>query len=193
MSRSALAALVVILVAGPAAPAPRLKEKTPAAPYWSVRVGATLRYQLDAGGESTEVVTAVDKTGDVTRVVSHSRKPDGTTAPEWTVEVRPAGLFLVEQVGRPYDPPMQLLRFPVKVGDQWETAYGQGGQISRLVRTVTETKALDTPAGRFEAVRILSGTPDQPDNSKSVIWYSPQIGIVQTERLRVLKAYTPGK
>jgi hypothetical protein len=190
MSRSVLAALIAVLIVEPAVPAPRLKEKAPPAPYWSVKVGTTLRYQLEAGGESTEVVTAVEKSGDTTRVTIHSLKPDGTKVPEWTVEVRPAGLFLVEQVGRPYDPPMQLLRFPVKAGDQWETVYGQGGTISRLVRQVGETKVLETPAGRFEAVQILSG---QPDHARSVIWYAPHIGIVQTERLRVLKSYTPGK
>jgi hypothetical protein len=190
MSRSALAALVAILVASSGTPAPRLKQKAPSVPYWSMKVGATLTYE-SAGSEQTVAVTAVERVGDVTRV-SSSETTDGKTFPGMTVEIRPDGLFLVEQGGQPCEVPLQLLRFPVKAGEKWETVCVWGGKATRFVREAGEAKVLETPAGRFEAVPITSDLPDLK-LPRSVIWYAPELGIVKVDGDRVLTAYTPGK
>ncbi len=102
------------------------------------------------------MVRAVDRAGDVTRITMERREADGRTTPDMTVEVRPSGLFLIAP--NPNDA-FQLLRFPVRRGDKWETGSSQGGP-ARTVREVGETEVLDTALGPIEAVPIFSDTPD---------------------------------
>ena len=192
MRRSVLPAFVAVLVGWPAWPAPRPKEKDPLVPYWSMTVGAALTYQVGEDEESIVAVTAVERVGDVTRVIT-SETSQGKTNPHMTVEVRPDGLFLVEQAGQPYEIPLQLLRFPVKAGEKWQTVCVWRGKATRFVREVGEKKVLETPAGRFEAVPITSNMPDAKDDKPDVLWYAPEMGIIQVNDHRVLKSYTSGK
>jgi hypothetical protein len=197
MRRSLLPSLLAVLLAGPVAPAPQVKDKAPPTTYWPTVVGATLEYQF-ASSTQTEVVTAVERKGDVTTVAINWINKDGTSSPYNKVEIRKDGIFMTEEVGQAYDPPVCLLKLPLKAGDKWQTESKRPdlGSAYRFAREVGETRVIETPAGKFEAVQILCDTApvgDRPADPKCAFWYAKGVGLLQIEGTRTLKAYTPGK
>jgi hypothetical protein len=195
MRRSLLPSLLVVLLARPVVPAPQVKDKAPPPTYWPTAVGATLEYQF-ASSTQTEVVTAVERKGEVTTVAINWINKDGSSSPYNKVEIRKDGIFMTEEVGQPYDRPVCLLKFPLKAGDKWETVAKRPdlGNPFRFTRKVGETKVIETPAGKFEAVQILCDTAAVGNRAdESVFWYAKGVGLLQIEGTRTLKAYTPGK
>jgi hypothetical protein len=79
-------ALVVLLLAGPAAPASRLTERAPPATYRPTTVGTTLEYQFGPGVH-TEVVSAVERADGATTVTIDA-VTDGKRTPSNKVEIR---------------------------------------------------------------------------------------------------------
>jgi hypothetical protein len=187
--------LLAVLLAGPAASAPKLKDKVPTAPYWPTSVGAAITYQWDGEtGTRTRTVTAVERAAGVTKVASDEVGPDGRAAPANKVEVRADGLFLTEEFGHPYDPPVCLLKFPVTKGAKWTTVTKRAdiGPVE-FTREVGETKTIETPGGRFEAVRVSGDMILARGTQTKVYWFAPEVGIIKIEGVRTLTKYTPGK
>jgi hypothetical protein len=173
-----LPALLAAVLVGPATSAPRPKDKAPPATYWPTEVGATFEYQSESGGSTTtRTVAAVERVGSVTTVTMTETGPDGQVKPSTKVEIRSDGLYLAEEFGQPYDPPVCLLQTPVKQGQRWTTASKwRDASPLECVREVGESKVLETPAGRFEAVRLTVEVKSQKHTS--VFWYAPEAGIV---------------
>jgi hypothetical protein len=187
--------LLAVLLAGPAASAPKLKDKVPTAPYWPTSVGAAITYQWDGEtGTRTRTVTAVERAAGVTTVTSDEVGPAGRRAAVNKVEVRSDGLFLTEEFGAAYDPPLCLLKFPVTKGSKWTTKsdWKDFGPVEST-REVGETKTIETPGGRFEAVRVTGVLTTAGDSQTKVYWFAPEIGIVKIEGVRTLTKFTPGK
>jgi hypothetical protein len=120
----------------------------------------------------------------------------GKVAPIHTMALRPDGLYMLGEVGKLYGPPVCVLKLPVKVGDRWEGTSSRPdlGKI-RFVREVKEVKAVETPAGTFQAVGIevesvIGGAASAP---KDRYWYAPGVGLIQIDRSRTLKSFSRGK
>jgi hypothetical protein len=196
MRRTILPAVLALgLVATPAAPAARLKDRPGPAHYFPTTVGAKWVYQF-AKADQTEVVTHVRREGgDVVVSVGYER-PGGEVAPIHTMALRGDGLYMLDEVGKPYDPPVCVLKLPVKVGDRWEGTSSRPdlGKI-RYAKEVREVRKLQTPAGAFQAVGVDSEfVVGAAENApKDRYWYAPDIGLIQIEKVRALKSFTPGK
>ena len=91
--------LLAVLLVGPAASAPRVKDKTPPATYWPTKVGTTREYLSDSGTE-VEVVTAVERKEGVTTVTTATLEPDGRQTPSNKVEIRPTIYMVRKRVSR---------------------------------------------------------------------------------------------
>jgi hypothetical protein len=140
----------------------------------------------------TREVTAVERAGDVITVTMSETGADGKVKPGNKVEVRPDGLFITEESGMPYDPPLCLFKTPVKQGERWTTTSKWGNRDPfEAVREVGESKVLETPAGKIEAVPIYVSAKDS--KKPSVYWFAREYGIVKVDGYRTLTKYTPGK
>ena len=199
MTRSMFPLLVAALVAVPAAPAPKAKEPPPSAPasYWPTVVGATREYQYP-GGTEKEIVTAVTRKDDVMTVAIAVVGADGTQTPRNKVEIRKDGVYLMEEVGQKYDSPVCLLKLPLTTGTRWEEKTQRPDLGPVLFKTeVGETATIETPAGKFEAVkvtRVIVRGGGQPDIT-GIQWYAKEHGAVKIDAppKGVLKVYTAGK
>ena len=89
-----------------------------------------------------------------------------------------------------------MLRLPIKARESWEgeTKRPDVGRL-RSASEVGQAKTIETPAGKFEAVPIVSEDwiGENRTGRKFVFWYAKEVGLVQIDGLRTLKAYTPGK
>lgn len=163
------------------------------------------RGQAPVESESTFSVTAVAaKDGATTVSVGGlaSRSEDGTTeradVPGPRVVVSPDGVFAAGDGACTYDPPLPLVRGRPRAGDSW-TWSGKfiGGLTLSESRTTAGLEAVETPAGRFEAVRVEithKFTGGQKWEAKSTEWYAPGVGLVRSRSKgmdRELMSFTP--
>lgn len=183
----------VFLAALPGLAAPRLKD-TSEPGYFPTAVGTRWVYRV-GDFEVTDVVTAVKKEDAVTTVTVQREADDGKMSPSLKVEIRSDGLFMTEETGLSYNPPVCLLKFPIQVGDKWatETRRPDSGRVS-FHCTVIGLDDIDTPVGKRRGIRVHAepvfenGGQGQP--SEHV--FAPGVGPVQFGE-RTLRSFTPGK
>jgi hypothetical protein len=195
MNRGPLVAIVALTLAALSGPAaPRLKDPSPPSDYFPTAVGTRWVYTTPTA-DLVEVITAVAEKDGVTLVTIGNEVPGGKATPIRTIEIRSDGLFLAEEAGKGYNPPVCLLKLPVQVGDSWTTATHRAdlGRI-QFPRQAVEMTDLQTRAGRFQAVRVQGETvfENGGQSQPSVYWYARGVGLVQLDD-RVLKSFTPGK
>lgn len=88
------------------------------------------------------------------------------------------------------DPPERLLRYSMTVGQMWDWE-GQIGDVTRQSRYIVASRGrVLTPAGEFDALRVLSihGQDDRPVGSIER-WYAPGVGLVRESA----RFQTPGQ
>ena len=150
MSRS-LTVITILAAVGPAASAPRLKDK-PRGDYFPTMVGdrwvIEMRYE-SSSEEYTELITAVEKT-DGGRVISVAREVDGKVDTRLSrVRVTDKGLFRISQNGSEYDAPYCILKRPLEPGDAWKTVASVANGASRMEieYRVGKEEEVEVPAG----------------------------------------------
>ena len=142
------------------------------------------------------MVTDVRREGGDFIVRVETEGADGKLAPIHTMALRADGLYMLDEVGKAYSPPVCMVRLPVKVGDRWDGATTRSdlGPI-RFVHEVKGVQKIETPAGTFEAVGIESEwvIGGARTGEKHVHWYAPGTGLIQIDKSRTLKSFTAGK
>jgi hypothetical protein len=167
---------------GPPVDAPRLAVGD----HWQYQVTDNLRRgivsQLDA-----EVIAVSGPTARVRLVAT-----DSTGRAEWVDEIEGGGALragtLWREPPRPFNPPVELLAFPLDDGKTWRQTIDTTrrdlqipGQIL-VYGKVSGRKATSVPAGTFDTVyvyRILQLDDDEFWRSRTTrrdgVWYSPQV------------------
>ncbi|MBX9622959.1 MAG: hypothetical protein K2X82_04010 [Gemmataceae bacterium] len=152
-----LAALVALVVA--AAPVPEVRDPV----YFPTKVGAkwVVRLSGQPGNGPGEVAPPEDFTYAVTAVetkdgvttVSYGREIMGRVRGNFRVRVLKAGLFEEASMGRAFDPPLPLLKAPLKDGATWAWK----GTFERD-RGKKEERAAKWAVKGFEEVKVPAGT-----------------------------------
>jgi hypothetical protein len=178
---------------------PAVPDRTRAEPgfprYFPTTVGTKWVYEFTKGVQ-TEVVTRVRSKDGAVIVSVENELPGGKLTPLHTMALQADGLYMLDEVGQPYDPPVCVLKLPLKLGDRWEGKSSRpdlGG--FRYASEVKEIKAIETPAGKFQAIGIDAGWSSRVDQGLRTDrrWYAADVGLLQIEGVRILKAFTPGK
>ena len=182
-----LLAAVLLPITGPAAPVPKHLMKNRPAYYFPTTVGAKWEYE-----SGTVVVVSKVEEGKGAKVVTVTY--DGQKgAPFEVVEVSAAGLVRTVSGGGKLDPPLVMLKGPVKVGDSWamSTAGLEGA------KTIGAVETIKVPAGTFEAVRVDSDYTFVGRRRLNSAWYAPGVGLLKMTEdgntIWLLKSFTPGK
>jgi hypothetical protein len=195
-----ICAVVGVLGVSPALAAPAPKEAPPIL-YYPVRVGdesvmAVVGDRGAVGGETSPWRVTESTTADgVTTVTVADVMPDGQLGHTHKLQVSGKGVCVVERSGKKVDPPVWSLKLPARPGDSWEVPQEQAkGKLIVLTKRVAGEEEIETPAGKFRAIRVdVGGAPGAPYYSE---WHAPGRGCVKigTERSALaLKSFTPGK
>jgi len=83
--------------------------------------------------------------------------------------------------GVPMNPPLVLLKNPVKVGESWETSLEVGGDHIEVQCEILAQEEVTVPAGEFQTLKVNVATVVNEMNLISTYWFAPQIGIVKQE------------
>ena len=184
MNCSLLAALFISPMI--AAPAPKNKEVVS---YCATRVGDTLEYEQRDGatvtGGFTDVVTKMENKGTEIRV-SITRNYPATVTSFSTFAISAEGVFRI--ISGDLDKRAVVLKLPAKVGTEWQDA----GQTYKIAKE----EEIETPAGKFKAIRIDSSTTGAPVMTQ--FWYALGIGLLKvsspiSDDQTILKSFKPGK
>jgi hypothetical protein len=144
--------------------------------------------QLVYGGTKVPVTLDLDKEGNriTLRILAHGEPSD--------VEIYEEGenrFSLVNAAGESYNPPIDLLRFPFRVGSTWDwsgtmTSGGLSKKARAKVETTNERLFKDTVP--MEAVKVAvrleidANPPDGPSAKRDLaFWFSPGKGVVRRE------------
>jgi hypothetical protein len=199
-----LVGLATILGQLEAAPVPKSGPKPP----WKfpTQVGTKWVYTEsgDRDAEVTESITKSEEEGRGVRIITIRYESEWVKdGAKWGVIefsklwVDDEGLF--EVAGKPVlKPTVCLVKSRCAVDDVWERKPPEAAG-DRTVSRVTAEEKVEVPAGAFECVRVETKVHRGELTSARTDWFAAGIGLVKStgspdaNRVRVLKAFTPGK
>jgi hypothetical protein len=186
--RLTLPAVALVLLAGPAVPAPKLKDREPQYLH-PTKVGARKVY-LDGDVEKTFVVTRSEaKDGMV--VVTLCEIVDGKEVEAQTIHVSEKGLFRASIGTNKLAEPQCLVKLPLTKDEEWTFDLGPTYRDSGTLKFVSREK-VEVPAGTFDAIRIEQTSK----TGTATFWFAENAGLVKSIYLgqeRVLKSLSTGK
>jgi hypothetical protein len=173
--------------------------------YYPLKEGAAWVYRHNGGPPYTQRVAGQEKIGDQLCALIETVHDDGEVTFREHIGVTPDGVFRYTAKGKEINPPLCLLKLPVKKGETWEIKYRHGENVVKGTgSTGKEIASYKTAAGTF---RVQSSTLDcvgSEDEAHVVVttYFALDVGVVyQTIDLPDLKhfdrfelqKYTPGK
>lgn len=189
-------------------------------PLQPLEVGATWTYETTSADgtnaeEKTSTVLRTEETGGVEATVVETRHT-GKVSRVWLADVDGRILRVREETEETNKPPERRrfepgsLRTPatiagLRVGQTLESSYleivldASDGELSRTQRSpVWTVEALDdevdTPAGRFGAIRLRRSGSESDGSGEKRVWYAPGVGKVKEQgaKIELLTAYRSG-
>lgn len=179
MSRTSFAVLVLA-----ALPAAADDAKTP--DYYPLAKGHTWEYVGTLNNDKVNVTVTVKAVEVVLGRATATRtlaltKGDETRTSDEEVVVDPNGVL-----GNPIfdvrtDPPLTLLKFPVKPRDTWsqKSRINGNGREYLAMTTVKEAAEVKVPAGTFTAIPVETGLLFEGEAVGITTWYADGVGMVK--------------
>lgn len=151
--------------------------------YLPLKVGTKWHYFRDTGdGVETNVVMQIDKI-EVLDGVPCARATSlegGNNSVSEHVRSTSQGIFRHRYQGRDISPPLQLLKFPIKIGETWKGEHREVGRPSWKVNCRVGREEVVVPAGTYDAVTVTAEL-DYGDGMLYTLvwWYAEGVGVVQ--------------
>lgn len=199
MKRFAVWAVVLATaLAAPCAAAPK-----PTAPdYYPLKPGTKWHYRVTVGGRTGAVACRIAK---VETIDGQPLARLETVVGEKSVasehlRTDAKGIYRHRANGLEPVPPIQLLRYPVKDGDRWESEFSVGEEKGKLAVVVIGKEEVEVPAGKYKAVKVEVNTDSGGQKISTTYWFADGVGIVKQrsdlggrETVLDLEKYEPAK
>ncbi len=156
--------------------------------YYPLAVGTRWHYQVDLGQPQKQDITLViaeEETADGKPVSRLEVFSDGVRR-QMTEHLmsNDKGVFRVRIGGVTYNPPLCLLKYPLKPGQSWvtKTTANDGQQLSAVCKQGA-VQEIQVPAGKFRAIpctiQIDQQTPKGLVRIVNTYWFAENIGVVK--------------
>jgi hypothetical protein len=182
MPQSVALALALALFLPVSISAPRLKTEDKPVPFVPTTPGDAWVLASPKGVARSWVVTEAERKDVGLLVTTAEVAADGKHERTITYQVTKEAVYRVAEDGKPLPVPDCLLKLPPAPGAKWEQQmFAPDGtrQAEAAVRTVVGEEKVETPAGKFLAVRVDTEYPAGHLWSKT--WYAPGRGVVMTD------------
>lgn len=103
---------------------------------------------------------------------------NGNVAASEHLQITEKGLFRKRFNGTEINPPICLLKFPIKDGEKWENNT-KIGPIELKVKCNLEFEEAVVPAGKFKCAKVHVETEQKGANIITTYWFAPEMGMVQ--------------
>jgi hypothetical protein len=180
--------LVVVMAALPAvAQSTKAKAKAGTGDFYPLKVGTKWNYELDAGQPQKGMITSViaaEETADGKPIARLEVYINGQKAP--TTEhlmSNKDGVFRVKINNQQLDPPLCILKYPLKAGQKWDTKTTAIGQQLDVSCRQGAEEEVQVPAGKYKAVPCVIETSTQTQQGAMKIvntyWFVDDVGVVK--------------
>ncbi|QDT31789.1 hypothetical protein [Thalassoglobus polymorphus] len=155
------------------------QEKTP--DYYPFKVGTKWRYQVDSGNGNK--IPIINEVAEIEKIDDQSlarieTSVNGKLAATEHMSQTKQGLFRNRFNGAKVSPPIQLLKFPIKKGEKWESETSIAGQqIS--VKCAVDLEEIEVAAGKFKAVKVIVDASQAGGGISTTYWFADNVGIVK--------------
>lgn len=172
----------------PAQPAPDQPARAAIPDYYPLAVGNRWHYQVDVGQSQKQEITLViaeEETADGKPVSRLEVFSDGVRR-QMTEHLmsNDKGIFRVRIGGVTYNPPLCILKYPLKPGQSWitKTTANDGQQLTAICKQGAQ-QDIQVPAGRFRTIpctiEIDQQTPKGLMKIVNTYWFAEKIGVVK--------------
>ena len=103
---------------------------------------------------------------------------NGNVAASEHLQITEKGLFRKRFNGTEINPPICLLKFPIKDGEKWESNT-KIGAIELKVKCNLEFEEAVVPAGKFKCAKVHVETEQKGANIITTYWFAPELGMVK--------------
>jgi hypothetical protein len=220
MTRLALAAaLAAVFCGGSHPPLANATADDPKAPnYFPVATGSRWEYKTTFEEKGTKTPDALANVTTIKEVVKVEAK-DGKTVATFEsvldfgpgaglnkeksredVVIEAAGVSSVRGGSPKPQPPLPMLKYPVKAGVIFTETTKDGDVELTTTVTVKDAVEVSVPAGKFKAVPVETTVGGKTEKVTTTAWYAEGVGVVRqayvADKLTItleLKKYIPGK
>jgi hypothetical protein len=160
------------------------------------------KWVYKVGDQTVEVeVAGTEKVGneEATKVVT---KVNNKEVASELYQVKPDGIYRLKVKEDKIEPPVKVLKLPVKKDDSWKIDSKVGSQtVKGEFKVKNDKEEVTVPAGKFETVFVEGADLDVAGTKTTVrVWFAKDKGIVKleyviqgTQSLLELKELTEGK
>lgn len=149
--------------------------------YYPLNVGERWEYKVQVADKTMEVANEITKietinNDSLARVETVS---NGKTLATEHLKTSEKGIFRYRIQGLEVNPPLCLLRYPVKEGDAWETQITTGGENAKVTCRVLGQRKIKVSAGEFDTVLVEIHAEASSGNVTSTYWFAEGVGVIQ--------------
>jgi hypothetical protein len=181
--------LVLAMAAVPAVAQSTAKAKAPSGTgdYYPLKVGTKWNYELDAGQPQKGMITSV---------IAAEENADGKPIARLEVYINGQkaqttehlmsnkdGVFRVKINNQELDPPLCILKYPIKAGQKWDTKTTAMRQQLDVTCREGAVEDVQVPAGKYKAVPCTIETSQQtPQGAMKIVntyWFVDDVGVVK--------------
>lgn len=173
MKRTAALFAVLVAVAAPSF----AEDAVESSPYYPTKVGSTWKYKF-ARGVLTNKITKHEKVGDVLCARLDTLSGDKVVSNEHVTITR-SGVERHATLGFRPEPPVLLLKFPLKDKDEWEIDSKVGEETIKGTAKV-EKESLTIGEKKYDDVyKVTTDVKTGAMQIKSICWYAKDVGMVK--------------
>ncbi len=181
--------LVVVMAAVPAVAqaTAKVSVKAGAGDYYPLKVGTKWNYELDAGqpqkGMITSVIAAEENTDGkpIARLEVYINGQKAQTTEH--LMSNKDGVFRVKISNQELEPPLCILKYPLKPGQKWDTKTTAMRQQLDVTCKQGAEEDVQVPAGKYKAVPCTIETsqqaPQGPMKIVNTYWFVDDVGVVK--------------
>jgi hypothetical protein len=200
MRRAASAVLLAVLFSA-GGDAQNKKNDEPS-DFFPLAKGTKWEYVLKGYEESEWVVEVTDvtepKKGERAVVTVTTRIRKAEIVAKYSTDAD--GVYEHARIGADFDPPLVMIRYPVKAGTKWTEKYKYQGEDAAVEYELKAAEEVKTPAGKYTAYPVVQSIKTRLGKSTVTNWYADGVGMVKQEvrafgkpDVLELKSFTPSK
>jgi hypothetical protein len=148
--------------------------------YYPLQVGNKWEYKVEAGGSSAQAVSRIAKIEmiDGVSLARLEATVNGNPVANEHLRSDDKGVFRYRNNGKEINPPVCLLRYPVKSGDRWDGEIIVEKEKGKYLCESREEN-VEVPAGKFKAMKVTVTLEAKGQKVTTAYWFVKDIGFVK--------------
>jgi len=151
------------------------------ADYYPLAVGNKWHYSVELDGEKVTAIISVaklEKVGDKTLAHLETRLGSEVISEE-DISTNAQGAFRQRESGQEVTPPLCLIKYPVKVGDEWETPTKRGKLAVTITGRVDKLEEIEVAGRKYQTVKVILKTKLGAQVVSTTNWFADGVGVVR--------------